>query len=490
MKKFYITTTLPYVNSSPHMGFALEIIQADIIARFKRQKGYDVFFNTGTDEHGTKIYKKALEENKSPQEYVDEMALKFEQLKDLLNLSYTKFIRTTDQKHINSAQEFWKRCEKKGDIYKGLYKIKYCVGCELEKTESDLVSGKCPIHPNLKIENIEEENYFFKFSSYQKKLLNLYNKYPDFVLPNSKFNEIKNFVKGGLRDFSISRLKEKMPWGIPVPGDEKHVMYVWFDALINYISTLNWPEDQKKFKEFWGTKEKPKAIQIAGKDNLRQQSAMWQAMLMSANLPTSRQILIHGFITSGGMKMSKSLGNVINPSDAVKKYGADALRFYLAKETSPFEDSDFSIEKFEARYRGDLANGLGNFASRILSLSSNLNWRAKNIKTQRGVENFIRSKRKKVDEKMEKFKFNEALGLIWEIISFGDEYINAQKPWSIEETNKKENVIYNLVIILKNVAELIYPFMPATSEKISKAIKVQGKKIKTEKTEILFPKIN
>jgi methionyl-tRNA synthetase len=304
-KSFYITSTLPYVNSDPHVGFALEIVQADILARYHALLGDDVFFNTGTDEHGVKIYRKAEEEGKEPQAYVDEYAAKFDHLKATLNLSYNSFIRTTDQKHIAAAQEFWKRCADNGDIYKKEYSVKYCSGCELEKTDSELVDGKCSLHPNLEIELIHEENYFFKFSKYQDELLKLYKEQPDFVVPAHRLNEIRSFVAQGLTDFSISRLKEKMPWGVPVPGDESQVMYVWFDALVNYISCLDWPDE--KFSEWWPS------IQFAGKDNLRQQSAMWQAMLLSAKIPTSKQIMIHGFLTSDGKKMSKSLGNVVDP---------------------------------------------------------------------------------------------------------------------------------------------------------------------------------
>src|SRR3989344_2595088 len=301
-KKFYITTTLPYVNADPHIGFALEIIQADVMARYYRNAGYKVFFNTGVDEHGLKIFRKAKENNLDPQKYCNIYAKKFDDLKSALGLSYNNFIRTTDKHHQEAAQEFWKLCEKNKDIYLKNYKIKYCVGCELEKTESELVDGKCPVHPNLELEMIEEENYFFRYSKYQKKLLNFYKKNPEFVIPEKRYNEIKGFTEKGLEDFSISRLKEKMPWGVPVPGDDKHVMYVWFDALVNYISCLGWPDFAKAssgkarnlFKEFWP------GLQVAGKDNLRQQSSMWQAMLLSAGLPNSKQIFIHGFITSDG----------------------------------------------------------------------------------------------------------------------------------------------------------------------------------------------
>ncbi|KKT75695.1 MAG: Methionine-tRNA ligase [Candidatus Peregrinibacteria bacterium GW2011_GWA2_44_7] len=359
---FYITTTLPYVNSDPHIGFALEIIQADAIARYQRLQGKTVIFNTGTDEHGLKIYRKAQELGQDPKAYCDEYAAKFDALKVAINLSYTHFIRTTDSHHIAAAQEFWRRCMAKGDIVKKNYKIKYCVGCELEKTESDLVEGKCPVHPSLEMESIDEENYFFKFSNYQHALLELYDSRPDFVLPSHRLTEVKRFTEGGLEDFSISRLKSKMPWGVPVPDDEAHVMYVWFDALVNYISTLGWPEGGD-FEMYWP------GVQIAGKDNLRQQSNMWQGMLMSAGLPPSKQILIHGFITSEGQKMSKSVGNVVDPFEVAREYGVDPLRFYLLREIPTTEDGDFNRERFRIVYDSDLANNLGNLVSRVLTMT-------------------------------------------------------------------------------------------------------------------------
>jgi methionyl-tRNA synthetase len=312
-KTFYITTTLPYVNAEPHIGFAMEIVRADVVARFKKSQGFSVFFNTGTDEHGMKIWQKAKEEGKDPQSYVDVWADKFKDLKRILNLSEDlNFIRTTDKHHEESAREFWKICDKNGFIYKKNYKIKYCVGCELEKTESELEDGKCPIHPKLKIEEIEEENYFFKFSHFQKPLLDFYSKNTNFIVPDFRFNELKAFVERGLQDFSISRLKSKMPWGISVPGDENHVMYVWFDALVNYISAIGWPNDMEQFKK-WAV-DSGGMVQYCGKDNLRQQGAMWQAMLMAVGLPNSQTVVVDGFITGeGGIKMSKSLGNVFSP---------------------------------------------------------------------------------------------------------------------------------------------------------------------------------
>jgi methionyl-tRNA synthetase len=478
--KFYITTTLPYVNSAPHVGFALEIVQADVIARYHAILGDEVFFNTGTDEHGLKVYQKAIEEKRDPQEYCDEYAAKFDLLKEKLNLSYNNFIRTTDKHHIEACQEFWKKCEKNGDIYKKNYKTKYCVGCELEKTDSELIDGKCPVHPNREIEIIEEENYFFKFSKYQKPLLDLYDKNKDFVIPVHRQKEIYNFVKNGLQDFSISRLKTKMPWGVPVPGDNDHIMYVWFDALINYISCLGWPENEKKFEEFWGTTKKPNAIQVAGKDNLRQQTAMWQAMLLSAGLPISKQVFIHGFINLEGQKVSKSSEVVLpSPIELVDKYGIDAVRYYLLRGIPSYEDGDFSIERFKELYNADLANGLGNLVARVLTLAIKNNiQQSKNIKNKEFTY-LIEKTKKDCAKLIEEFEFNQALEIIWKLISFCNGYIDREKPWSNPEPKQ---IITNLLCCISEIADLIAPFLTETSEKIKK-------QLKTGKSEILFPRI-
>lgn len=465
MAKRYITTTLPYVNADPHIGFALEIVQADIIARHWRAQGHEVFFNTGTDEHGVKIYRKALEEGKDTQTYVDDWAAKFRGLKEKLGLfDDLHFIRTTDVRHEAAAQEFWRRCEQSGDIYKKTYQVKYCVGCELEKTDSELQNGRCPLHPNLDIELIDEENYFFRFSKYQQPLLDLYARRPDFVVPEYRFNEIRAFVARGLEDFSISRLASKMPWGVPVPGDDTQVMYVWFDALVNYISTLGWPENTQTFEEWWGIIPSPKALQVAGKDNLRQQSAMWQAMLISANLPSTRQIMIHGFITSGGQKMSKSLGNVIDPYTVVDEYGTDALRYFLARHIHPFEDSDFTHERFKEAYNADLVNGLGNVVARVMKLAET--HLAASIAFEHGAL------APHLSELLDGFQFNRALDVVWENIQTLDAKITAEKPFSVVKENPEEGkrVIAACVAELAVIAVNLASFMPETSRAILAAI--------------------
>lgn len=468
MGKYYLTTTLPYVNDKPHLGFAMEIVQADVIARYHRLFGDEVIFNTGTDEHGAKIYRAALAQNQPIQDYVDEYAAKFDNLKQALNLSYTNFIRTTDPHHKKAAQQFWKLCLKRGDIYKKEYKTKYCIGCELEKTDSELIDGKCPIHPNLEIEIREEENYFFKFSKYQQPLLDLYQKNPDFVLPDFRLKELQEFVSSGLQDFSISRLKEKLPWGVPVPDDPEQVMYVWFDALVNYISTLGWPEDEEKFNNFWP------GIQVAGKDNLRQQSAMWQAMLLSAGLPTSKQIIIHGFITSNGQKMSKSLGNIIDPFELVEKYGTEAVRFFIAHELNTFEDSDVTLERIQESYTANLANGLGNLVARVAKLCETNNL---------GASEYTEGFDPKIVKHLEGYKFNGALAHIWEEIAKADKLVSEKRPWELSQDDAKP-ILGDLIKRVQHIGFNLQPFLPKTAEKILKQFAGQ---IKSSDT--LFPRI-
>lgn len=460
-KSFYITTTLPYVNAEPHIGFAMEIVQADIIARAKKLQGFEVFFNTGTDEHGQKIWQKALEAGKEVHEYVNGHAESFKKLIPLLGVSEDiKFIRTTDDKHKRAAQEVWRLCEKAGDIYKKDYTIRYCVGCELEKTDSEIENGHCIIHPHLELEVRQEENYFFRFSNYAEKLMEFYEKNPSFMVPDFRLNEIKALIGRGLEDFSISRLKEKMPWGVSVPGDDKHVMYVWFDALTSYISTLGWPDSLEDFKIFWGDGS---PTQMAGKDQVRQQAAMWQAMLLSAGLPNTNQIIIHGFINYEGQKMSKSLGNVVSPQEIVDEYGTEALRYFIAREFNQFEDTDVSREKLKSAYNSDLANGLGNLVSRIMTLA--------NTHLSHPVEIAEWEEMSEFFSYFEKFEINKAAHYVWTKIGELDALIQEQKPWE----SKNEEIITNLVRKLYSIARMLNPLMPETSAAIKTLIRENQK---------------
>ena len=453
MKSFYITTTLPYVNAEPHIGFAMELIHADIVARWKRLVGFEVFFNTGTDERGQKVYKTALTERKEPQKYADELAEKFKNLKSLLGLSEDlHFIRTTEEGHKKAAQEFWKLCKKAGDIYKKEYKVRYCVGCELEKTDSEIENGHCIIHPHLEFEMREEENYFFRLSKYSQKLLNLYENNPNFVVPDYRLNEMKVLIERGLEDFSISRLKEKMPWGVPVPGDGDHVMYVWFDALVNYVSTIGWPQNMGEFEKWWPV------VQFAGKDQVRQQVVMWQAMLMSAGLSSSRQVFIHGFVNYEGQKMSKSLGNVVSPQEVIDEYGLDALRYFVAREFNQFEDTDISREKLKTAYNANLANGLGNLVSRIMKLAET------NLSQPATVKSLAFDK--ETASLLDRFEIQKAMNHIWKEMGDLDSLIQEKKPWE----SKNEEIIADLVLRLSHIAYTLTPFMPETSERILTAI--------------------
>lgn len=462
-KSFYITTTLPYVNSKPHIGFAMEIVRADVLARYKRETGFDVFFNTGVDEHGVKVFEKAAENGKTPKEYVDDMLQHFETLKEVLNLSYDNFIRTTDEHHISAAQSFWQKCLDAGFIYKKEYSGLYCVGDEMFVKEKDLVDGKCPNHPTQDPVILTEENYFFVFSKFGDQLMDFYNKNPDFVIPSFRFNEMKQMIESGLEDFSISRIKEKMPWGIAIPNDDTQVMYVWFDALVNYISAVGWPDDEARFKKYW---EDAIRVQFCGKDNTQHQSLRWQAMLLAAGLPLTNHVIVNGFINSGGQKMSKSLGNIIEPIDIVNEYGIDMLRYYVLREISPFEDSDVTLEKIKNSYNANLANGLGNLVNRILKMSEdNLEG---NFNFENNFENLPAEYQKAFDE----FNFQSAMDFVWKEISNLDQLIQDTQPFKVVKENKEEGqkIISELVERLFHIGRLLKPLLPETSDAIISAV--------------------
>lgn len=478
-KKFYITTSIAYVNSEPHIGFALESVQADVLARYYRQLGYKVFFQTGTDEHGSKIQRTAEADHITPQQFVDKITEKYKGLRDTLNLSWDNFIRTTDQeKHWPVVWEVWDKLLALGDLYKKKYGGYYCIGCESFKTGKDIVDGKCVIHKK-ELEFIEEENWFFKLSRYTKEIeLRIKNNELG-IVPESRKNEILSLLKEGLEDVSFSRSKRSVQWGIPVLNDDTQVMYVWADALTNYISGYGGIKEWQKH---------PADVHMIGKDISRFHTAIWPGMLLSCKLPLPKNIFVHGFITSNGEKMSKSMGNVIDPYELVKKYTIDPVRYYLLREIPSSGDGDFSYEKFEERYNGDLANGLGNFAARVSTMASK---EAEiNGKISKEVAGKIKDVKKVVEQKTKDFKFNEALASIWELIQFGDRYVNENKPWEKDLDKKiKNNTIFNLISILKEAGVLLAPYLPKTSELILDSIKIEKNNFVVKKIQNLFPRI-
>jgi len=470
----YITTTLPYVNADPHIGFALELVQTDALARSWRLQGEDVFFSTGTDEHGQKIWEAAEKKGQSVQEYVDHYANEVAKLKETLNLTNDNFIRTTNPDHIKAAQEMWRLCDAKGDIYKKSYEGWYCVGCEAFKTEHEIVDGHCELHPSLTPEKLKEENYFFKLSNYQARL-EAYLSQPEVIVPEWRREEALNFVRTGLEDFSISREKHRLSWGVPVPGDDNQVMYVWFDALTDYISTLGWPEDKEgKFKKFW---EEGTTLQMAGKDQVRFQSVMWQAMLMSADIKLTDKVFYHGFINSGGQRMSKSLGNVISPYELVEKYGTEATRYLLLRHVHPVEDSDVTWERLDEWYTANLVNGIGNLVARIMKLAEdNLDEPVSHMQTANipGIQN-----------KLDNFEFSYALDTLWSLIGILDGRITTERPFEVVKNDPERGKldIALLVSELAKIAEGLKAFMPETAGKILASIG------ENKKPENLFPRL-
>lgn len=464
-KPLYITTTLPYVNDKPHIGHVLEFVQTDAIARAARLRGREVFFNTGTDEHGQKIFQKAQEEGRDVHEYVDIYARHFEELKGTLALSNDAFIRTTNKHHIAAATELWRRCAAAGDIYKTTFEGLYCVGCERFLTARDIVDDACPLHPNLQLERVAEENYFFRLSNYTEKLRAYLTE--DTVVPEARRKEALELVGSGLEDFSISRRKERMSWGIPVPDDDEQVMYVWFDALTNYISTLGWPEDTAgNFKKFWADGE---TLQTAGKDQVRFQSLMWQAMLMSAGVPTTDRVFYHGFVTSGGQKMSKSLGNVIDPVAYAEEFGTDALRYFLLRHIHPTEDSDFTRERFVDDYNAHLANGLGNLVSRVMKMAEDNLDAPVTVPEQDDLSELFAA--------FDAYDCNAACDVVWKEISALDLRIQETEPFKLVKTDpeKGKALIADLAIALYKIGRMLYPIMPATNEAIKAAVKANKK---------------
>jgi len=498
-KKFYVTTTIPYANAPPHIGFALEIVQADVLARWHSILGEDVFFLTGTDEHGVKNYKTAKENGLTPQQFVDKNSGFFRDLTKALNISNDSFIRTTDKKvHWPGVVDLWKILEKNKDIYKKKYAGNYCSGCERFVTERDLVDGKCSNHPNLTPEFIDEENYFFKLSKYSDKIKDLIKKDKLKIIPEKWKNDFLSLIKDGLTDVSFSRDKKHLPWGIPVPGDENQVMYVWPDALSNYLTGIGYP--YKKYKKYW-----PADVHVVGKDMLRFHTGIWPGMLLSAGIELPKQVVVHGFLTVDGQKMSKSLGNVISPIELRKSYDSDSIRYYLMRNVPFGDDGDFSEKSLIERHNSELANKLGNLVSRVSALAEKFGIETSKTKVFDGIqkskisdecENKLlkKLKLKEIEKHFDNFELDKVLNLIFEFIDCCNLYVQDKQPW----VSGDKKVIYELADSIKAIGILLYPFIPSTSEKIAKnfgfkidysEIKKPLKVSKIKKAEILFVKI-
>lgn len=497
-EKFYITTAIDYVNATPHLGHALEKVQADAIVRYQRIIGKEVFFLTGTDEHGAKIARAAEKSGKDIEEFVEENVQEFRSFWKKLGISNDDFIRTSDEmRHYSGVREMWSRIKKAGDIYKKLYQGLYCLGCEAFITKKDLIDGKCSIH-EAEPEKIEEENYFFRLSKYSGRIKELIIADRLEIVPAERKNEILSFIDMGVDDISISRPAKDISWGIPVPADASQTIYVWFEALISYISVLGFGNlVSDKFSRFW-----PADVQIIGKDILRFHALMWPAMLISAGLPLPKKIFVHGYITVGGKKMSKSLGNAIDPSYYADAYGTDALRYYLLRAISTFEDGDFSEDKFKAVYEGDLANGLGNYISRVskmireyfesfiakpdegelLKVSPRQHlFFLEQKQAHRGdiepetFESFIKRTKKEYFRRMENFNLNQSIVLVFEFLKNLDRYIDEYQPFKLIKNDrlKTQAVLWNSALGAVEAAAFLRPFLPETSEKIFKIFGVK-----------------
>lgn len=475
MNPVYITTSIPYVNADPHIGFALELLYADVRARFLRMHEHEVFFSTGTDEHGLKIAQAAKKNNRTPLQHTDMYSARFRELCTALNISNTDFIRTTEPRHEKVAQTLWGILKERGYVEKRRYEGLYCVGCEAFKTEKDLRDGKCPDHPTLEIQHISEENYFFLLSKLQTSIESYFNLHADFVIPAYRFTEMKEFLKQGLEDVSITREKEKIEWGIPVPGDDNQLMYVWFEALMNYITAAHYGE--KDFKTWW-----PVETIFVGKDINRFHSIMFLGMLIALGLEAPKHIAVHGHITVDGQKMSKSTGNVVDPFALVEKYGVDTVRYFLLSQIAMQNDGDFSEERLREMYTAHLANGLGNLCSRVTNMIE---------KYCGGVvpEVSIDGPEIIIERYVMNFEYDKALGEIWTHIADINQEIEELKPWKSIETDADatKRALGHWYYKLLEVVRVLQPFMPHTSETIFEQLKDSSH---ITKMNPLFPRLS
>lgn len=488
----YLTTTIPYVNAAPHIGHALEFVQADAIVRFERlRRGSNrVYFLSGSDENASKNVQSAEKEGVSIQELVDRNSEAFRTLLSELSVSIDQFIRTTEPRHFKGAQALWEKTNAH-DIYKKTYQGLYCVGCELFYRPEELTEhGECFEHPGRALETVAEENYFFKLSNYGPWLKKLIVSGELNIVPESRKNEVLAFIDQGLEDFSISRpVARSKQWGVPVPGDSNHTIYVWYDALANYITALGYPDETNDlYASFWGGSGE--RVHIMGKGVTRFHAVYWPAMLKSAGLPLPTRELVHGYITIEGQKISKTLGNVINPSEMVRKYGADAVRYYLLREISSTEDGDWSEKKFRTLYNADLANGLGNFAARVLTLAE----RETNIPrtdVDPRVTAAIADARSGFENKIGEFRINEAIASLWSAYAFGDGYVNEKKVWAISDAGERQKALYELVSVLSSTLDYLVCVLPHAAEILASAITTHPDgSVSTKKPAVLFPRIS
>ncbi|UOD35511.1 methionine--tRNA ligase [Deferribacteraceae bacterium V6Fe1] len=472
---FYVTTPIYYVNDIPHIGHAYTTVACDIISRYKRLSGYDVFFLTGTDEHGQKIEQAAQQKGMTPKELADSVVQRYKNLWEKLNISNNHFVRTTDESHKKTVQEVFKRMQENGDIYLDEYEGWYCTPCETYWTETQLLDGNCCPSCRRETTKLKEPSYFFNMSKYQEKLLKHIEENPDFIKPASRRNEIVAFIKEGLRNLSVSRVSFK--WGIPVPGDEKHVIYVWIDALTNYISALNYFKENSELKRYW-----PADFHVVGKDILRFHTVYWPTMLMSLGIELPKSIFAHGWWTVEGQKMSKSLGNAIDPNWLIEKFGVDPIRYFLMREVPFGLDGDFSFKALIHRINSDLANDLGNLLNRTLGMVKryfNGDIPAYKVEDAVDVELFkkIEDTFDNVELHLKDLAFNKALITIWELVSALNKYIDTTAPWALakdkENRDRLETVLYTSMDGIRALSLLIYPFMPETAMKIREQLNIK-----------------
>jgi len=483
-KHIYLTTAIAYANAKPHLGHALEFILGDAYLRFYKSHNYNVLGQTGTDEYGQKLERKAKELGQNPQDYCDKISIHFRELQKTFNLSYDQFIRTTDEEHTKSVQKIWSKAFKSGDIYKKKYEGLYCTGCESFKTETDLIDKKCPNH-NIEPEKIEEENYFFRLSKYSNKIEKWLLDNPKIVFPESRYKEILNIVKSGLEDISISRPKTSLKWGIEVPNDSSHVMYVWFDALTNYITGVGYENNQNKFNKWWNNDAF--TIHIIGKDIIRQHIAIWPGMLLSAGIDLPKQYMVHGFLQSEGKKMSKSLGNIVDPVEVANKYGTDSLRWYLLKEIPNGQDGDFSVNRFQEIYNSDLANNMGNLLNRVTTLLIKYDIKIPNSLPE---ISFLQQSEEEYDKSFKSFRIEQAANQIINICNKANLLIETKKPWVLAKSNTEElnTVMIELFTYLISIHKSIQPFMPETANKIGESLGVDDN-YNVKKIDVLFPRL-